>query len=544
MLSINSINVTFVNVCRKFIIFATTYYTTFAYLVLMLYLNSLINNFSFVENHYFCNMKYHQKNIVALATVAILAITAYQAYWLIDIYTTLQSNLQKDIKEAMRASDFQEIAHRVNILKDQSYGGEMNISVGAEETHEKVTVKNEYQSREHLAEKQAGNDDDISDDSNEHRKSTVPYDEFDNALRDEEDVFRVGLYMQRGIHDGLDAILPINAEYYDSVLSARLSALGVHSKHSTLYIKHKDEAFDTLKFFGDRNIVKADTFALEINSSGNLRYILLVEKKLLSVPPQMHSAIWFSAFTLLILIVAFWYLINMIRSMRALDEMKSDFTNNITHELKTPIAVAYAANDALLNFNGTSDPKKLRKYLEICQEQLNLLTRLVEQILSLSMERRRNMKLTIEPVEVLPVVNKIIENHRLKATKPIKANIDVPQGISVIADSMHFANIINNLVDNAIKYSHDEVSLHISAHPDSESKTIITISDNGIGIDKEQQKYIFDKFYRVPHGNLHQVKGYGLGLYYVKNMMQRFGGLITVKSELNKGTTFKLIFNG
>jgi signal transduction histidine kinase len=221
--------------------------------------------------------------------------------------------------------------------------------------------------------------------------------------------------------------------------------------------------------------------------------------------------------------------------------MKSDFTNNMTHELKTPIAVAYAANDALLNFDITKDQTKTKKYLTIGQQQLRRLSGLVEQILSMSMERRKNMKLNIEEVIIQPILESLIAEQNFKADIPVDISFNIPKDLSIKVDRNHFAHIISNLLDNAIKYSTGKAEIKVTAHKDKDY-TEITIADKGIGIATDKQKYIFDKFYRVPHGNLYEVKGYGLGLYYVKSMMDRFHGNISVKSELGKGTTFKLRF--
>ena len=477
-------------------------------------------------------MKRQLRYIIALALLAVLLITAYQAYWLTDIYSTLQTNLHKDIQEAMRSSDFAEISIRVNKMKEESYGGQMAISVGTEESCDKVSVKNKYnpskKTETQKVPKNSGN--------------TIPYDDFGNALKDENAVYRVGLYMQRGIHDGLDQLRPIDVACFDSILNKRLDTLGVTSKRLTLYLKENGTRPDTLASFGIKHIDKADTFRMSINTDNSQEYVLLIEKNLFSVPRQMRSPLAFSGFTLLILILAFCHIINMLRKIYALDEMKTDFTNNITHELKTPIAIAYAANDALLNFNGNSDKEKIKKYLTISQEQLQTLTHLVEQILSLSMERRKSMKLVIEPIYVKSVVEKLVTNQKINKRKEVHFNIEIPSDFTISSDKLHFYNILNNLIDNAINYSGDEVFIGIKTSHDGAHK-IISVSDTGIGIAKDQQPYIFDKFYRVPHGNLHHVKGYGLGLFYVKSMMEKLNGEISLKSEFGKGTTFILSFN-
>lgn len=234
---------------------------------------------------------------------------------------------------------------------------------------------------------------------------------------------------------------------------------------------------------------------------------------------------------------SFWYLIHTVARMRTLDEMKSDFTNNMTHELKTPIAVAYAANDALLNFEEQSE--KTRQYLLIGQEQLAKLSEMVEQILNMSLEKRTK-RLNIATLMWRDMIDALVEAQRLKSDKPTDITVDItPSNASVKADRQALSSMVNNLIDNAIKYSGDEAHITISCHNDE-----IVVSDQGIGIPHSKLPFVFDKFYRVPQGDRHDVKGYGLGLYYVKQMMTQHGGNVEIESDPGKGTTIKLKFNG
>ena len=218
--------------------------------------------------------------------------------------------------------------------------------------------------------------------------------------------------------------------------------------------------------------------------------------------------------------------------------MKDDFTNNVTHELKTPIAVAYAANDALLNFGQDTDEAKRRRYLAICQEQLDRLGGLVEQILGMSMERRKTFALHPTTFPAGDVIRPLIEQHKLKAGKPVDIALHIdPPTLEVTADRTHFANIVSNLLDNAIKYSPGRAQVAIACHKEGNT-FILSIRDKGIGIARERQSHVFDKFYRVPTGNLHNVKGYGLGLFYVKTMVEKHGGTVELRSEPGRGSEF------
>lgn len=256
----------------------------------------------------------------------------------------------------------------------------------------------------------------------------------------------------------------------------------------------------------------------------------------------MIPVILFSILTLSLLIASFIYLINVMRKQKEIEEIKTDFTNNITHELKTPIAVAYAANDSLLNFAADSNTPRMNRYLSICQEQLRLLDRLVEQILSLSMERKKPVLLNNEDVSINELFDSLANTFRLKYPDRVNFTIDVKEGTQLLTDRMHISNIVGNLIDNAVKYSKGKAEVTMRAYMIGDGSCIIEISDKGIGITNEQQKLIFDKFYRVPHDNIHDVKGYGLGLFYVKSMTEKLGGTVSVESTPGKGSCFKLIF--
>ena len=172
-------------------------------------------------------------------------------------------------------------------------------------------------------------------------------------------------------------------------------------------------------------------------------------------------------------------------------------------------------------------------------QRLSYLSGMIENILSMSMERFKTMKLNIEEVALKPIVEEISGMMELKSAKPVEIDIDIPENLSVQADSLHLGNILSNLIDNALKYS--GASVHIIIKADAHS---ITISDNGIGIDKENLPFIFDKFYRVTSGDRYEVGGYGLGLFYVKQIVGLMGWNIDVTSKPDQGTKFIIKFDG
>ena len=233
------------------------------------------------------------------------------------------------------------------------------------------------------------------------------------------------------------------------------------------------------------------------------------------------------------------YLLRKVRSMRRLEEMKDDFVNNMTHELKTPIAIAYSANDTLLNYSDPADIEKRDRYLTAAIGQLERLSGLVERILSMSMERRRTFKLNPENVELLPLLTRHTESNRLKAHKPTTFILDIsPENLSIEADPEHLGAIIDNLIDNAMKYSGDSVDIKIRADAGG-----ISVTDNGIGIADRHLPHIWTRFWRVPQGNRQGPRGYGIGLYYVKSIVDKAGWDISVESKPGKGSCFTIHFN-
>lgn len=254
---------------------------------------------------------------------------------------------------------------------------------------------------------------------------------------------------------------------------------------------------------------------------------------------QMSGIIVTSMAILILMGFLIWYLLHWVGRLRTIEQMKDDFTHNMTHELKTPVAVAYSAADSMLRYYDQSDEARNKQFLKIIMQRLNFLSGMIENILSMSMERFKTMKLDIETIAINPIVEEVSDMMKLKADKPVNIDIDIPDNLTVQADSLHLGNILSNLIDNAIKYSGDSVNIIIKADARS-----ITIADNGIGIDKENLPYIFDKFYRVTSGNRYEVGGYGLGLFYVQQIIKLFGWSISVTSKPGEGTKFTLKFNG
>ncbi|GAB3992880.1 hypothetical protein GCM10028807_26740 [Spirosoma daeguense] len=249
-----------------------------------------------------------------------------------------------------------------------------------------------------------------------------------------------------------------------------------------------------------------------------------------------------SVFLLFLTTGSFLFMLSTILRQKKLSEVKNDFINNMTHELKTPIATVTAAVEAMQNFGALDDPKKAQMYLAISQNNLQRLSDLVEKVLNLAVEEKRELVLHPEPTNLNDVVADLVTSHELKATKPVTFRVTIPADTMVTVDRVHFGNALNNLIDNAINYSREAVTIQL-AFLRSETGWQLSVADDGIGIAKSYQSAIFERFFRVPTGDLHPVKGFGLGLAYVRQVVERHSGSVSLRSEPGKGSEFLLTFS-
>jgi two-component system phosphate regulon sensor histidine kinase PhoR len=246
----------------------------------------------------------------------------------------------------------------------------------------------------------------------------------------------------------------------------------------------------------------------------------------------------------ILIITIFYYIIKTLINQKKLAEVKNDFVNNMTHELKTPISTIQLACEALSDPVIAQIPNITNNYISVIQKENARLGALVESVLRTASMEKGELRIKPERLNTHEIISQIIENFDIQSEKKkvkIYQFLNAEDAI-IQADKIHFTNIINNLVDNAIKYSLPNTQVEISTS-NIDGKLQIEVNDQGIGIGKEHLSKIFDKFYRVPTGNLHNVKGFGLGLSYVKEVCDLHRAALKVQSELNKGTRFTLTFN-
>lgn len=327
----------------------------------------------------------------------------------------------------------------------------------------------------------------------------------------------------------------------------------IFSKDTTILIskniKSKQEfIFDewSLEYDSDDyNLPEANNFTVvqildEDNKASFVVENLEISPKeiLLRILPQILLS-----FLLLISVwLSFYLSAQSIKRERQLTELRNDFMSNMSHELKTPVSTISVALEALKNFNAANDESLRKEYIEISKSEVDRLGLLVDKALNISLYEQGKFVYDKQVIDMNLEIERIIKTLKIQLESQ---NVDLTyeksgQHFFTNADKAHITNVIHNLIENGIKYSNGAtaISIKLLELPNSLS---LSISDKGIGIPKEYQSKIFDKFFRVPKGNTHNVKGHGLGLSYVKEVIESQGGEISVQSELNKGSTFNIV---
>lgn len=260
---------------------------------------------------------------------------------------------------------------------------------------------------------------------------------------------------------------------------------------------------------------------------------------------EAHAKAYSPYIYLIIIVVSilifFGFTVMVIMRQKRLSEVKTDFINNMTHELKTPISSIGLSSEMIMKTDSSSHPDKIQKYASLIFKENKRLEHQVERVLNVAKLDKHEIVLKKESFDVHEFLEELKDNFDFNQNETgvqinLAMNASTPE---LTIDPVHISNVIYNLVDNAIKYCKLSPIVNIKTLRDSKYFTI-EVADNGIGIKRENLKMIFDKFYRVPTGNLHDVKGFGLGLYYVKMIIEEHGGVITANSTIGKGTTFTI----
>lgn len=320
----------------------------------------------------------------------------------------------------------------------------------------------------------------------------------------------------------------------DSILKNELTNKNIKTKFNINHFKHDTIWSSSKNIFSDVVLLEnnASTTYLKENERIQLQYINPTYEAL----KRSLTGIILSLILSLAVISSLFYLLKIINQQKELAEIKNDLISNITHEFKTPITTVSTALEAISNFNAIDDKEKTKKYISISSIQIEKLHVMVEKLLETATLDSEKLLLKKEPINLVDLIESLTKKHQFTTSekniyfsankKEIFKNVDV----------FHFENAISNLIDNAIKYGGNTIEVHINTILNSIE---ITVADNGKGIDKNQQEKIFDKFYRIPKGNTHDVKGFGIGLFYTKKIIEKHHGEISIASKPNN-TTFKI----
>ncbi|MBJ7880308.1 sensor histidine kinase [Gelidibacter salicanalis] len=369
----------------------------------------------------------------------------------------------------------------------------------------------------------------------------------------------IGYHVEKGKQGEVVQILK-GKKVYDSITKLkRLNTIMISMDRNTLEYAQVDSLlkiqFEQKNISPNYNIkhFKSDSLVYSLNSDLNSEELMSVSSKSTYLKPKelvvlefenplkdalklSFTGILISFFLAAAIISCLFYLLNIIRNQKQVAEVKNDLISNITHEFKTPISTIGVALEGLKNFNALDDKVKTLNYLSISNDQLEKLNVMVEKLLETATLDSDNLELHKEHINMVEIIQQLVEKHDLR-NEGKKINFhNANDTISANVDTFHIENAINNIIDNAIKYGGEKITIELKQNSFA---TAISIADNGNSLKNINKDKIFEKFYRVPKGNTHDVKGFGIGLYYSKKIIENHGGTIQLNLD-NQLTTFKI----
>ncbi len=469
------------------------------------------------------------KTISTTFIVVIAAIFACNVFYLVNLYNSIKANVEREVMTALADTDIDDMWERSERAR-----------MMAQANDKPILTREEADSIYHAEHGQISGhvDEDGNFETTTHKENGDLSVKRTPLMRDQSYANQMMKAMSQQMHESMDRYYGYDLNITDSIFRARLADRQIYPDSVAIEIVSETDSVLLGNIQLQNGIEGYDVFRLCFSPENRWFYRASVSPLTRHILSQMLGIIVTIFLLMIAFSLAFWYLFRTVSRLRTIEEMKDDFVSNMTHELKTPIAIAYSANDALLNYDTANDPDKKVTYLNIANKQLKRLGELVENILAMSMERRKTMKLKPEEIQLHSFVEEIASAQCMRGEKNININVDMDESIMVEADRTHLANILNNLIDNAIKYSGDSVEITVTAN-----NNYLSVKDNGIGIPSKSIPYLFNKFYRVPHGNRQDVRGYGIGLYYVKSILNKMGWTIEVKSTEEEGSVFTIKFS-
>ncbi len=352
----------------------------------------------------------------------------------------------------------------------------------------------------------------------------------------------LNIQASKSIYEESPIEVRINPQRLDALLMQQFSDNGISSPYEyAVYNASGQRAFSSPAFDEeyDGEVFSKRLYPNDVHTKAH--YVKVYFPHRPNVVRGLMVQIIPTTFFCLVVMILSAYIVVIIFRQKKLDVIKNDFISNMTHEFKTPISTMSLSAQMLRDLADTVKPDFIRRNTNIIIDEAKRLTIQVEKILQMSTFDRGKGRLKLEERNINELVDKVVNNFRVKvesANGEINERLDATDPIAMV-DNVHFTNVIYNLLDNAFKYRRDAPMLHVWTR-NANGGIIISVKDNGLGISKEDQKRIFEKFYRVSTGDKHDIKGFGLGLAYVKKIVEDHGGQISVESELNVGTKFDI----
>jgi two-component system phosphate regulon sensor histidine kinase PhoR len=477
--------------------------------------------------------------LIAVSTVAVIGLIAIQVYWVNNTFTLKEQDFASAVTKSMSAValklekiELAELAMQESSAPSVSISAQSDSTVildygmGGVDVVPSQRVNGNVDSADYSA---------LTNDGIDQRKLLTQSGILDDIMGG---LFELDIY--KSIADRVDTLK------LDSLINAELEERGIKaefkygvfnklqqpeiilSKNAEFTENIRIEGYKTMLFPNDPI---ADPNFLRVWFPNQRRYLLSTMWLMLAT----------SAVLLIVIMFLFSFSIRTIYRQKQLSDIKNDFINNMTHELKTPIATISLACEALHDPDMRKSERAMNTYVGMIRDENKRLGILVENVLRTSVFEQGEMKLRLQPINIHQTISQVITNIQIQIQKrkgEIITHLDASHDV-IDGDQLHITNVIYNLIDNAIKYSEGIPMVEIFTR-DEMNGIAISFRDNGIGITKENQKKIFDKLYRVPTGNIHNVKGFGLGLSYVKGVVEMHGGAAEVESELKKGSTFTI----
>ncbi len=511
-------------------------------------------------------MKKNIKIVTILMSIALIGIIGFQAFWIRDSYRKNLVRFDKDVKRALVSSINMEktiryLASRPNVYI--KYNGNLPVFL-VDSTGVIENKSNQQSSQDNYVITGEYSADGLAYYNKDSTKVTMVESVKEWSIKDNSGgkIFfdqtqtiaelRVDIEGERVYNYLYEKIITPNAPIYsqvnyshlDSIYRQELDRLDINTPFVMGSWNTHSQSFDYInnEEANLKSLIKG--YSVYINPDDFLNSEVLLTNfpgKTGFIVKKLGGTLFASLLMILITLGSFGFALYTIFNQKRLSEIKNDFIGNMTHELKTPISTVSLAIEALQNFDVLKDKKRTKQYLDISNNENARLGMMVEKVLKISAFEKKEIKLSFESTDTHHLIQQITKNVEVQINnKGGHLYLDLSsENFYIEADQVHLTNVIYNLIDNAIKYSPEKPEITVFTK-DHGHNLMIGVQDRGIGIASHHQKKIYDKFYRVPTGNVHNIKGYGLGLSYVADIVKKHNGVIKLESEPGKGSLFKI----